>query len=163
MLSLADLRRSSCIRPAAEKTRSTPADEAGIDKYCLTILASLGHIDSLSFQYASRSRSMSVSSGADRYSSSSSRSGAAEAAAGVAAGFLSKEARETFFEPAATGPEGAAAGAAAEAGAAAGAGSGAAAGEGEGAVDGPAAETLEKLGHYLPVNCQLIAKRVSAR
>ena len=29
VLSLADLRRSSCIRPAAEKTHSTPADEAG--------------------------------------------------------------------------------------------------------------------------------------
>ena len=28
------------ILPAAEKTRSTPAEEAGAAKYCLTILAS---------------------------------------------------------------------------------------------------------------------------
>ncbi len=30
--------------PAAEKTRSTPAEDAGAAKYCLTILASAGHL-----------------------------------------------------------------------------------------------------------------------
>ena len=30
-----------------EKTRSTPVDEAGAAKYCLTIFASAGHLDSL--------------------------------------------------------------------------------------------------------------------
>ena len=34
VLSFADLRRSSCIFPAAEKTRSTPADEKGAARYC---------------------------------------------------------------------------------------------------------------------------------
>ena len=33
-------------RPA-EKTRSTPVDEAGAAKYCLTIFASADHLDSL--------------------------------------------------------------------------------------------------------------------
>ena len=33
-------------RPA-EKTRSMPVDEAGAAKYCLTIFASAGHLDSL--------------------------------------------------------------------------------------------------------------------
>ena len=61
MLSFADLRRSSCIFPAAEKTRSTPADEKGAAKYCLAILASLGHVDSLTSLYASRSRIFSGS------------------------------------------------------------------------------------------------------
>ena len=45
-LSLADLRRSLCILPAAEKTRSTRADDAGAAKYCLTIRARLGHCTS---------------------------------------------------------------------------------------------------------------------
>ena len=35
--SLADFWRSPCMLPAAEKTRSTPAEEAGAAKYCLTI------------------------------------------------------------------------------------------------------------------------------
>ena len=39
--------------PAAEKTRSTPAEEAGAAKYCLTILASAGHFVSLAFHHAS--------------------------------------------------------------------------------------------------------------
>ena len=39
MVSLADFCRSPCIFPAAEKTRSTPPDEAGAAKYCLTIFA----------------------------------------------------------------------------------------------------------------------------
>ena len=37
--SLADFWRSPCILPAAEKTRSTPADDAGAEKYCFTIFA----------------------------------------------------------------------------------------------------------------------------
>ena len=37
-----DLRMSECMRPAAEKTRSTPADEAGQARYCFAIFASLG-------------------------------------------------------------------------------------------------------------------------
>ena len=47
--SLAAFWRSPCILPAAEKTRSTPADDASAAKYCLTILASAGH-------FASRAR-----------------------------------------------------------------------------------------------------------
>ena len=39
--SLADLARSPCILPAAEKTRSMPPPEQGAAKYCLTILAHL--------------------------------------------------------------------------------------------------------------------------
>ena len=39
-----DLRRSECILPAAEKTRSTPAEEAG-------------HVASLTFHHLSRSKS----------------------------------------------------------------------------------------------------------
>ena len=34
---LVDLRRPLCIFPAAKKTRSTPANEAGAARYCLTI------------------------------------------------------------------------------------------------------------------------------
>ena len=34
--SLTDFRRSLCIFPAAEKTRSTPAEEQGAEKYCFT-------------------------------------------------------------------------------------------------------------------------------
>ena len=45
--SLALLRRSPCILPAALKTRSTPAEDAGAAQYCLTILARLGHFVSL--------------------------------------------------------------------------------------------------------------------
>ena len=36
--SLADFWRSPCILPAAEKTRSTPAEDAGAAKYCLIII-----------------------------------------------------------------------------------------------------------------------------
>ena len=36
-MSLADLLRSPCILPAAEKTRSTPADDAGAAKYWLLL------------------------------------------------------------------------------------------------------------------------------
>ena len=32
------------LLPAAEKTRSTPADDAGHAKYCFTILARFGHL-----------------------------------------------------------------------------------------------------------------------
>ena len=32
------------MRPAAEKTRSTPADDAGEARNCLAIFASLGHL-----------------------------------------------------------------------------------------------------------------------
>ena len=39
--SFIDLRRSLCMRPAAENTRSTAAVEAGAARYCLAILASL--------------------------------------------------------------------------------------------------------------------------
>ena len=42
-----DLRRSECILPAALKTRSTPADDAGAKKYCLTILVRRGQRGSL--------------------------------------------------------------------------------------------------------------------
>ena len=66
--SLADFWRSPCILPAAEKTRSTPAEEAGAAKYCLTILASAGHLDSLACHQTSRLTSRSVSSGSVRYS-----------------------------------------------------------------------------------------------
>ena len=52
-----DLRRSECILPAAEKTRSTPAEEAGAAKYCLAILDSAGHVASLTFHHLSRSKS----------------------------------------------------------------------------------------------------------
>ena len=41
---LIDLRMSLCMRPAAEKTRSTPADDAGEARNCLAIFASLGHL-----------------------------------------------------------------------------------------------------------------------
>jgi len=37
----------SCQPPAALKTRSTPAEDAGEAKYCLTILARLGHFVTL--------------------------------------------------------------------------------------------------------------------
>ena len=50
-------RHTPCILPAAEKTRSTPAEEAGAAKYCLTILASAGHFVSLAFHHASTSSS----------------------------------------------------------------------------------------------------------
>ena len=46
VLSFSDLRRSSCILPAAEKTRSAPAEEKGDARYCLASLASLDHVDS---------------------------------------------------------------------------------------------------------------------
>ena len=55
-----------CILPAAEKTRSTPAEEAGAARYCLTIFASIGHLLSLAFHHASTSTSMSGSSGSAR-------------------------------------------------------------------------------------------------
>ena len=55
--SFMDLRRSLCILPAAEKTRSTPADEAGAARYYLAILASAGHLRSDSLR---RSISTSV-------------------------------------------------------------------------------------------------------
>ena len=72
--SLADFERSPCILPAAEKTRSTPAEEAGAAKYCFTILARLGHLDSLACHHASTFTSSSGSSGSARYCSSSSSS-----------------------------------------------------------------------------------------
>ena len=68
-----DLRKSSCMRPAAENTRSTPAEEAGVARYCLAILASFGQLDSRFFHQLSSWISRS-SSGSARYSSSSSRS-----------------------------------------------------------------------------------------
>ena len=40
-------RTSECILPAALKTRSTPADDAGAEKYCLTILVRRGQRGSL--------------------------------------------------------------------------------------------------------------------
>ena len=40
---LTDLDRSPCILPAALKTRSTPAEEAGAARYCFTILHKLVH------------------------------------------------------------------------------------------------------------------------
>ena len=49
-----------CILPAAEKMCSTPADEAGAAKCCLTILASAGHLRSFTFH---QSRMGSSSSG----------------------------------------------------------------------------------------------------
>lgn len=100
VLSFSDLRRSSCIFPAAEKTRSTPPDENGAARYCLAIL---GHVVSFSFQYFNKSRSMSVSSGDDRYSSSSSRTGTT-VGDGAAMAFLpSSEPSVTFLPPGATG------------------------------------------------------------
>jgi hypothetical protein len=57
VVSLADFCRSPCMLPAAEKTRSTPAEEAGAAKYCLTIFASAGHLLSLSFH---QSRTLKV-------------------------------------------------------------------------------------------------------
>ena len=83
-----DLRRSSCMRPAAENTRSTPASEAGEARYCFTILASFGQRASQFFHQLTRSISRS-SSGSSRYSSSSSAwvlAGWSAAAANSAAG-----------------------------------------------------------------------------
>ena len=56
VVSLADLDRSPCILPAAEKTHSTPADEAGAANYCFTILARFGHLASFIFHHTSRAR-----------------------------------------------------------------------------------------------------------
>ena len=42
-----DLRRSECILSAALKTRSTLADDAGAEKYCLAILVRRGQRGSL--------------------------------------------------------------------------------------------------------------------
>merc|ERR1712003_370241 len=75
---------SLCILPAAEKTRSTPADEAGAEKYCLTILAKAGHLLSFACHQESTITSISGSSGSIRYSSSSSICGAL----GVVGSFL---------------------------------------------------------------------------
>ena len=61
-----DLESSPCILPAAEKTHSTPADEAGAAKYTIllhhqfTILARLGHLGSFSFHQLSTLMLMSV-------------------------------------------------------------------------------------------------------
>ena len=74
--------------PAAEKTRSTPAEEAGAAKYCLTILASAGHLLSFACHHASTLTSSGGSSVSARYCSSSSSSGAG--AAGEAASFLTR-------------------------------------------------------------------------
>ena len=60
--SFADFWRSPCILPAAEKTRSTPADEAGAAKYCFTIFASAGHSFSLPFHHLSKLIFRSVTS-----------------------------------------------------------------------------------------------------
>ena len=61
----------------AEKTRSTPAEDAGATKYCFTILARLGQRFSLAFHQSSTFTSSSGSSASARYLSSSSRAGAA--------------------------------------------------------------------------------------
>ena len=45
-LSFSDLRRTSCIFPAAEKERSTPADENGATRYCFAILTPSASIQS---------------------------------------------------------------------------------------------------------------------
>ena len=61
-----DLESSPCILPEAEKTHSTPADEAGAAKYTIllhhqfTILARLGHLGSFSFHQLSTLMLMSV-------------------------------------------------------------------------------------------------------
>ena len=73
MESLIDFRSSSCILPDAEKTRSTPADEAGAARYCLTYFASVGHLVSLSFHHTRRSRSVSRGARAAPTCSASSR------------------------------------------------------------------------------------------
>eukprot|EP00966_Prymnesium_polylepis_P144433 3335463-Prymnesium_polylepis.1 len=80
--SFADLERSPCIFPAAEKTRSTPADDAGAAKNCFTILARLGHFDSLAAHQLRTLTSSSGSSGSARYCSSSSNFGSAGAGDG---------------------------------------------------------------------------------
>ena len=58
------------VAPAAEKTRSTPAEEAGAAKYCLTILASAGHLLSFACHHESTLTSRDGSSGSNRYCSS---------------------------------------------------------------------------------------------
>ena len=77
VLSFSDLRshRASFRQPRRRARHRSPPDENGAARYCLAILASLGHVVSCSFQYFNKSRSMSVSSGDNRYSSSSSRTG----------------------------------------------------------------------------------------
>jgi len=60
VVSLADFWRSPHavhLARGREQTRSTPAEEAGAAKYCLTILASAGHFVSLAFHHASTSSS----------------------------------------------------------------------------------------------------------
>ena len=57
---LTDLDKSPCILPAALKTRSTPAEEAGAARYCLTILHRLGHLVSLACHHFSTLQSRST-------------------------------------------------------------------------------------------------------
>lgn len=86
--SLADFWRSPCILPAAEKTRSTPADDAGAAKYCLTILASAGHFASRARHHLRMSSSQFGTSVSSRYWYSSSRT--TTTTAGAASSFFTR-------------------------------------------------------------------------
>lgn len=75
----------------AEKTRSTPAEDAGATKYCFTILARfLGQRFSLAFHQSSTFASSSGSSASASYLSSSSRAGAAGESPSITASFLTR-------------------------------------------------------------------------